>query len=274
MTIDKIILQHSTRGMLELYKTYTKEYCQIAAKEFLKLKKGTVFLYTGFSVNEIAETDGPLGTYFLAKALKKLAYNPIIICDKICKNFFNDFKTLYLNHKDCEKENLLKILDKYQPICHFSIERCGRNFENKYTNAKNEDISDLTPPIDFLFLLGANNSPTFAIGDGGNEIGMGNFKEFIKNSLKIEPCIIKCDYPIIASVSNWGAYGFISSLQKFSKVSLLPNFQEVDTYLEYIVSLGAVDGLTKKNEKSVDGKDWEIEEKILQQLKVLIKNEV
>lgn len=262
-SIDKIILQYSTRNMDKIYAHFPKEYCKNASLKLKELEKGVVFLYTGFDVDGVCETDGPIGTYFLAKALEKLQFKPIIISDLCSKDFFKDLSVIYLNHKDCNIENFEALLNKYKPVCHISIERCGMNQEEKYTNARNEDISKSTPPIDRLFLIGAKTKPSFAIGDGGNEIGMGNFKDFIKNTLHLEPCIVKCDYPIIASVSNWGAYALISSLDK----NLLPSFELVDEYLEYIVSLGAVDGISKKNEKSVDGKDWEIEKEILKQLK-------
>ena len=125
------------------------------------------------------------------------------------------------------------------------------------------NISKFTAPVDELFMIGSKTKPTFAIGDGGNELGMGNFAKTIKKHLGLTPCVIKSDFPIIASVSNWGAYGFIAYLKK----ELLPNFDEVDEYLEFIVSLGSIDGVSRKNEKTVDGKDWDIEKNILEDLK-------
>ncbi|MBL0686390.1 MAG: DUF4392 domain-containing protein, partial [Sulfurospirillum sp.] len=68
-SIDEIILQHSTRGMDILQKKHSKEHCKEAAVAFKKLENGVVFLYTGFYVEGFGETDGPIGTYFLALAL-------------------------------------------------------------------------------------------------------------------------------------------------------------------------------------------------------------
>jgi len=115
-------------------------------------------------------------------------------------------------------------------------------------------------------------APTFAVGDGGNEIGMGNFQDIIRKELSLNACVVGCDYPIIASVSNWGAYGFIACLEMKSHQSLLPSFPEADAYLEYIVSLGAVDGVKAENAKSVDNKDWAIEAEILNELRSVVSN--
>ncbi len=262
-SIDEIILQHSTRGMDILQTKYPKEHCKEAVKAFKKLKKGVIFLYTGFYVGGFAETDGPIGTYFLACTLNSLGYKSIIITDKFCKNYFKEIETLYIPLNGYNKDYYETILDEYNPICHFSIERCGKNAEGLYANMRGVDITEFTSPVDELFMLGAKTKPTFAIGDGGNELGLGNFADSVKKDLCLTPCVIKSDFPIIASVSNWGAYGFIAYLEK----ELLPNFDEVDEYLEFIVSLGSIDGVSRKNEKTVDGKDWDIEKNILEDLK-------
>jgi hypothetical protein len=92
---------------------------------------------------------------------------------------------------------------------------------------------------------------------------MGNFRDFLKEVLHVNPCAISCDYPIIASVSNWGAYGFIAYMQKILRRKLLPAIKEIEEYMDYILSLGCVDGIKCENTKSVDGKEWHTEEEIL-----------
>jgi len=265
-TIEEIILNHSTRGMDLLQKQYPKKHCKKAAQNFLELEQGTVFLYTGFCVKGYAETDGPLGTYFLALAIAKLGYKPIIITDIYCKDYFKGIETIYIPLEGMEKHKYQKLLDDHNPVCHFSIERLGKDENEKYLNSRGVNIGEFTAPLDELYMLGGKSSPTFAIGDGGNEIGMGNFKEFLKNTLHVEPCAVESDYPIIASVSNWGAYGFITYMQLFLRKKLLPKFDEVEEYMDYILKLGCVDGIKCENVKSVDGKEWHIEKEILEDL--------
>jgi hypothetical protein len=165
--------------------------------------------------------------------------------------------------KGTTKRENEKILKEYNPMCHISIERLGRDENGRYLNSKGDDIGEFTAPLDELFIQANRKAPTFAIGDGGNEIGMGNFKEFIKKALHVSPCVVECDYPIIASVSNWGAYGFIAYMQFFTRKKLLPTIEEVEEYMKHILKLGCIDGLTGKNEMSVDGKEWQTEAEIL-----------
>ena len=53
--------------------------------------------------------------------------------------------------------------------------------------------------------------PTIAIGDGGNEIGMGNIAGALAD-LDISASVTRCDELLVADVSNWGAYGLIAFL--------------------------------------------------------------
>ena len=263
MRVDEIILQHSTRGMDVLQKHHPKEHCKEAVEAFKKLEKGVVFLYTGFYVAGFAETDGPIGTYFLARTLNSLGYKSVIITDEFCKDYFKEIETLYIPLNGYNEAYYETILEEYNPICHFSIERCGRNTDGLYANLRGVSVTEFTAPVDDLFILGAKTKPTFAIGDGGNELGMGNFAKSVTKHLSLIPCIIKSDFPIIATVSNWGAYGFIAYFDS----NLIPSFDEVDEYLGFIVELGSVDGVSKINEKTVDGKEWDLEEEILEDLK-------
>jgi nitrate reductase NapE component len=271
MLVDEVILQHSDRGMDILQKLYPKQHCKEAVEHFVKLEKGTVFLYTGFWVAGFCETDGPIGTYFLARALNSLGYKAVIITDDFCKDFFREIECVYMPISGYSEEENQKLLDEYNPIAHISIERCGLNANGKYENARSFNIAEFTAPVDELFMLGDKTKPTYAIGDGGNEVGMGNFRKEIVENLSLVPCVVCCDFPIIASVSNWGAYGFIAYLQKHFEKKIIPSFEEVDEYLGYIVSLGSVDGIKKECVKSVDGKEWSIEKEILDGLNEAIK---
>ena len=75
-TIEDIVLQHSTRHMDIIQAHFPHEHTRKAVEAFLKCDKGTIFIYTGFYVAGFAETDGPLGAYFLAKSFEKLGYTP------------------------------------------------------------------------------------------------------------------------------------------------------------------------------------------------------
>ena len=261
-----IILQYSDRGMDKLKKLYPTNEYEKASKTIKNVKKGTVFLYTGFYVEGHAETDGPVGAYFLAKAFKKLGFYPVIFTDKYCKDFFKEIETIYIPIGLDNEKLYKKLLDDYKPALHLSCERCGKNKDGEYLNHRLDSITKYTADIDILFKMGSLNAPSIAIGDGGNEIGMGNFFEYFEKIDAKFHSTITCGHPLIASVSNWGAYALIATLSN----KLLPNFNEIEEYLKYILKKGAIDGITKQSTLSVDAKEWTLEKKILEELKQLL----
>ena len=267
-TIEDITLQYSTRHMDKIQAHFPHEHTKRAVEAFLKCEKGTVFIYTGFYVAGFAETDGPLGAYFLAKAFKTLGYTPIIVTDSFCEGYFTEFESLYIPLDGLDVKEYENLLAHYSPIAHLSIERCGQNHEGLYLNSRGVDIKEFTAPLDELFILGSRSAPSFGIGDGGNEVGMGSFAHALQNKeFFYDYCVVPCDYPMIASVSNWGGYGFIAELERVLHVNLLPSFEEVETYLTFIVSKGSVDGIKRESVMSVDGKEWALEPEILNALK-------
>lgn len=267
-TIEDIVLQHSTRHMDKIQAHFPHEHTKKAVEAFLKQDKGVVFIYTGFYVAGFAETDGPLGAYFLAKSFETLGYTPVIITDSFCQDYFLTIKTLYIPLEGLSDKEYALLLDAYKPVCHFSIERCGQNAQGLYLNSRGVDIKEFTAPVDELFALGSAQTLSIGIGDGGNEVGMGAFASVLCDKTYFpDYCVIGCDYPIIASVSNWGGYGFIAELEKVLHVSLLPSFEEVESYLAFIVAKGSVDGIKRESVMSVDGKEWSIEPQILHALK-------
>ena len=104
---------------------------------------------------------------------------------------------------------------------------------------------------------------TVGIGDGGNEIGMGNLKDVIAEKLDLNPCTVPVDELIVATTSNWGAYALVAYLDILMEEPVFPSYHELAHYLRKIVSLGCVDGVTKKTEPSVDGFPPKIEKEIV-----------
>ena len=121
-TVEDIILRHSKRGMHVLRKYMDTHYCQKAVEKLLSLPYGNILLTTGFYVEGHAETDGPLGTMTLGKALAKLGYHPIIVTDKYCKGFFEveGLEVKYVHLGD-GKEEYEKLLEECHPVALISI---------------------------------------------------------------------------------------------------------------------------------------------------------
>jgi hypothetical protein len=133
-----------------------------------------------------------------------------------------------------------------------SIERCGATCDGTYADMHGNDISDYNAKIDCLFY---EHSNTIGIGDGGNEIGMGNFASIIPQSgrLTSKPSVTKATHAIIATVSNWGAYGLIAEIAKRVNQNVLLSVNDGEELIRRAVVYGAVDGVSKKREPGVDG---------------------
>lgn len=268
MKIEDIILTDSSRGMDKAVKYLPDNFCGYAARDILRFSKGTVFLITGFWVNGKGETDGPAGTFVLYKTLEKAGYKPIVITDKYNDVPFYDMSIISNLPLNASAEDYEEIIDKYSPIAVISVERCGQNIFGDYTNIRGESIKNHTANLDLLFYLcSKRNILTIGIGDGGNEIGMGNIYDELHNIIKSEPCKIKADHLIASTVSNWGAYAIAASLQRLTHKNIMPHFSELKDFYGKMVKAGFVDGITGKNEMSVDGFDIYDEKEIYELLK-------
>ena len=266
-SIEDIVLRHSGRGMDILRGYKTDKYAQKAAQIILGWERGTVFLATGFYVAGFAETDGPVGTLFLAKALKKLGFRPVILTDDFCKGFFEDegIEVLYMPF-DADVDWCMERLGSFTPVGLISIERCGENNEREYANMRGISISDKTAAADLFFRIALGIVPTIGVGDGGNEIGMGNVANIIEEKLSLKPCVVTVDELVIATVSNWGAYAIIAYLQKLTGEKVFFDFEEAQAFIKKTVDMGSVDGVLKKQIVSVDGFGMEIEKEIIDSL--------
>ena len=266
-SIEGIILRHSKRGMTILQRELPEDYCRIAAREILSWKRGTVLLTTGFYVAGFAETDGPLGTVAVSKALKKLGFRPVIVTDRFCEGYFEaeDIETEYMD-LHAEDSAAVEILDRYQPVGLISVERCGRDKDGIYANMRGVDISGNTAPCDALFLAARGRIPMIGVGDGGNEIGMGRVADTVREKLSLTPSEIAADILVIATVSNWGAYGIVAALSELTGMALLPSFDEAATFLRRTVAKGSVDGISHEHTARVDGFGLDTEKEILDAL--------
>lgn len=269
--IEHIILEHGSRGMDILREHLPADYCKQAAEALYKLERGNIILTTGFYVVGFTETDGPVGTLTLALALKKLGFNPYIFTDIYSKDCFECYgvETVYVP-LDADDEYFAKQLDIYKPVGIISIERCGRNLNDDYANMRGISIKEYTAPMDGMFeIAAARGILTIGVGDGGNEIGMGNLKDVIKDKLSLNPCCTKVDYLVIATVSNWGAYGITGYLSRLADKELMEDFGWAVEYLKYTNTLGSLDGVSHKCEVAVDGLPIEYEKEVWESVRLV-----
>ncbi len=240
------------------------------AAQSLRLAK-RVAIVSGFFIPEAGagETDGPPGAKVLGQALMLLGIDVDYITDAPNAALFSalDITPTVVgpdppSHvgQTFQSVSAVEFLDLKQPTHLVSIERVGRAHDGRYRNMRGIDITDVTAPLDDLFLEGTRRGlTTIGIGDGGNEIGMG--KVFADTFANIEhgrtiATTVATDFCIAAGVSNWGAYGLAGALSVLEDRDLLPSAESVARDLGRIVDQGgAVDGVTHRHEPTTDGLD-------------------
>ena len=217
-TIEDIILGNDRRGIGALRQHLPPHFCSDAARYMLK-HPGHAMLATGFYIpqSDAPETDGPPGALALGSALRALDRPVSYVTGAPLAGMLSDYldcrgdDSMVIEYPvlygDDENSDITEqILKEYDPALLISVERCSPSVSGAYLNMRGHDISDGTPRVEYLFLSGI---PSVGIGDGGNEIGMGNLAEVIAatDRLPDDPASVCCDCLVIASVSNWGGYG-------------------------------------------------------------------
>jgi len=272
--IDNLVnLDIGNRGVRNLHRAATDDtpLCLESARILDKqLKKEShICITTGFPIGnqKIPETDGPLGAAMLGKTVKNLGAEPVFLVEKFCKGPME--KLLDLNDLDNAKMETLhtkknrteqfcdKILNEYDPSLLISIEKPGKAADCSYHDMKGNDISDKVGEIDELFDRASDSGiPTIGIGDGGNEIGMGNVhtavEEYVPKGEKIASAT-KVDSLVTAGVSNWGGYGILASLSRIRNKQLVHDRELEKEMIKTFVDSGGIDGVKKESEYSVDG---------------------
>ena len=250
-TIEALLVARNPRQMQTARAALTPGYC-LRAAELLRDIRGTVLIGTGFPVANTFETDGPVGAIALYQGLEALGAKPVIACaSPLAEALAADYRVLPLASAPADGGEAIASawLAANTPAAVISIERPGLTADGRYYNMRGEDISPRCGVFD-PFLTRAD-CPTIAIGDGGNEIGMGKIADAIA-ALDIRVAVTSCDELLVADVSNWGAYGLLGFLGLWAQRDLLGGFSPLAT-LRYLSERGSVDGVTRANTLTEDG---------------------
>ena len=260
-TIEDIILQDDKRGISALRPHLKKDFIEESARLILD-HPGKALIATGFYIAYAGapETDGPPGAVALGEALLKLGYEVGYVTDKwsldVMKAVAGDTEVIEFpvttHHESAQFANEINAL--HRPSVLISIERAGLVGDGTFRNWKGEDISKYNAKIDHLF---DQNPHSVGIGDGGNEIGMGNLKSVIPGMPKLptNPCVTTTTELIIASASNWGGYGLVAQLGLISGKQLLPSVKQGYEWVKQCVEAGAVEGMSGERKDWVDARD-------------------
>ena len=115
---------------------------------------------------------------------------------------------------------------------------------------KGEDITEFVGQGEALF---DEVLETIGIGDGGNELGLGNLRELVSSPFL---AATSSTHPLLAGTSNWGVYGLIRALEIVGGERLLWSQEEETEVQRWLLGQGVVDGVLKIPSMSVDGIPW------------------
>jgi hypothetical protein len=234
-----------------------------------------ILIVTGFSVPPgIAETDGPPGAAVLGRALRQLGATVHHVIDPPAVAPLCAALRALGEPSDVvvyEPGRGGELLARLRPTHLVAIERPGRSRSGEYLSARGESIGSCNGPLDELFVADgrARRRPapgtagrraprpvTIGVGDGGNEIGMGNVRARLVRQGALMAriaSVVRVDHLVVAGTSNWGAYGIVAGLERLTRRALLHTAEDERRLVRACVGAGAVDGLLRHREPTVDG---------------------
>jgi hypothetical protein len=187
--------------------------------------------------------------------------------------------------KEGEAEKKSKQLIKdFKPKAIVAIERRGVSKNGIYHAWNGVDMAPYEARIGRLFEeCRKEGILTIGIGDGGNEIGMGNIYDTVR---KVVPygdhckCPTNCgiadstlvDVLVVATVSNWGAYGIEACLAAMTgKSGALHTGEEELRIIRECIDAGGLDGPAKVPRPFLDAIPAKIDVAILDFLGEIIR---
>jgi len=281
-SIEDVILEQDKRGISALRPFLPADYCQEAARWLMAQPapaRKSAIITTGFYILswQVPETDGPPGAIALGRGLHELGFQVFYVTDRYCLSSLDfggeqkgEVVEFPIADHDKSAQFARHLLSEIRPTVVLSTERCGATENGLYLNMRGKDISDFTAKVDYLFPAAAQN--TLGIGDGGNEIGMGRVATQIRKtpSLPDDPAVTLTNQLIIASVSNWGAYGLLAALSLLCQKDLVPSAQWEADLLRELNSRGVVDGITGEKKGTVDTFGYKQNARIINGLKQIV----
>lgn len=254
------------------------------------------------------ETDGPPGAASLARALTLgLGARPIIVSEErnlpavvaSCSAaglLVSDSQLLGVRHGTVvtapftvdpaiARTEAERLMDKWTPRAVIAVEKLGPNAKGEFHSLQGINCTSDTAKVHHLFEVAAERDIfSMGIGDGGNEIGCGLIYD---DTRRIVPAGAVCQCPcqdgmatvvsasvlVIASTSNWGAYGIGGCLAfLLGDQSLLQDPLTERRVIEQCALAGAGDGMSGMPIPWVDGTSLEVQQAVVTMLRMIVEN--
>jgi D-glutamate cyclase len=270
----------------------------LAAARVLAAARGPALLLTGFLVPPwgVPETDGLIGAAVLAAALDRAGAAPVFVAEaEVAGALAAAVRGAGLAVADRESElphvatvltysgAAAELAARLAPAVCVAIERPGRNARGRYHFALGRAVEGVIAPIDDLYEeVRRAGVPTVAVGDFGNELGMGAVADAARRDTPAGAecgcgcgggtvCEIGADVTFACAVSDWGAYAVAACLSHVlgDPVALLDagRYRRV---CEAAVAAGAIDGTSALAIPSIDGVDDAYNGRLLETMRAAV----
>ncbi|RPD95944.1 DUF4392 domain-containing protein [Candidatus Pantoea deserta] len=322
--LDQLIsLDLGGRGVEQLFASARKQLgtplTGAAADAMLALKPGDNVIVTTGSVSRawlsptIGENDGPAG---LASVVRALVLSRNVTCTVLIEETLRapmeailtesgltvlPYREAVLATQDkslatvCVEsfpltneeapQAAIDLLDARQPALLFSTERVGRNRNGIYYSMRGIDYGMQRARIDFVFDEAHRRGiKTVAVGDGGNEIGMGLVKSAVQQAVKFGSdgscecgggigAVTKTDVLVTAACSNWGCYAIVAAMAAREKNPRLLHTPEMEArLLRRGVSVGLINSVEGVTDANVDGIPFESHLAVTQLINTVVRS--
>jgi hypothetical protein len=270
-------------------------------------KGGLVHIITGFVLlpHRHGEMDGIVGAALLARALNALGRKSAIIVPDACVEAARALAGALGLHSYLSVEQTLKyphstaviafptdvelaepaaksILAEGRPSAVVATEAAGANSEGCYHTSMGFDVTDLEAKSEALFNLAQKEGiPTFAIGDLGNEIGMGAFADHLDAYIPRasrglgRDCIIagsSADTALTATVSDWGMNAVIAAMAYLTESPALLHSAAIQREAMVAASRAGMVNMYGDLNPSIDGFDADFNMTLVHLMRRLVES--
>ncbi len=269
--VERALLRPGARDVTGLAAAVPGQLARLAAELAAAGRAGSrVGLVTGVHIawapTPAAETDGPVGTAVLAAALALLGAHPVVLTDEPCAQVTGACLAVLgagrpeVLPESADEASVRSRVAGLGLSALIAVERLGPGVDGRVRTMRGFDVTDSTAPLHAAFTL--PGLVTGAVGDGGNEIGMGNVPADVVAACVAHGDRIACRVPVdalvVAGTSNWGCSGLVAALARLvpgrrGALSALLEPQVDARLLDAATAAGAIDGVTGVPGRSVDG---------------------
>lgn len=251
-----------------------------------------VYILVGFVLlpHKVPEMDGTVSAMLLARALV-MAFNakPVIVCPAdsvqaiekcaavVGLHIYEDLDTVQalplsmgvvaFTKDKAAAPAQAEALAARKPAAVIAVEASGANALGVYHNAVGKDVTEMQAKSEALWnLLRAQGVPNIAIGDLGNEIGMGTIADHIKRYVPFTDkgeCQCGCgggilsataaDNIITATCSDWGCYGLMAALAYLKKDMEILHREEMESEVMRVAARSGFIDMTGSLLPGIDG---------------------